>query len=240
MCIGLVESPRRRERSESGMAVSVAVHAAVIGLAWFATAGATGVLVRPLAVTVLPIYHDPSHQNTTSTSTHGGGPSQHVLVDRRIPSKIPPVKFGPIITEEPAESWDSLVAGPNDMGASHGTGTSAAPAPDAGVVFTTVDVTAEPDPRNPAPAYPEMLRSAGVQGSVSAQIVVDTSGRVIASTIAFVGGDNALFQQSVRRALEGGPLQARAGQRPRGARPHGAAVRVPPRALIAGRLGPGC
>jgi len=202
MCIGLVESARRRERSESGMAVSVAVHAAVIGLAWFATAGATGVLVRPPAVTVLPIYHDPSQQKTPSAPTHGGGPSRRVFVNRTIPLKVPPVPSGPITIREPVVSWDSLVAGPNDMGASHGTGTSAAPAPDAGAVFTTVDVTAEPDPRNPAPVYPEMLRSAGIQGSVSAQFVVDTSGRVIASTIAFVGGDNALFQQSVRRALE--------------------------------------
>lgn len=202
MCIGLVESARRRERSESGMVMSISVHAAVIGLAWYATAGASVVTVRPPVVTVLPIYHDPSHQKATSTSTHGGGPSPQVHVDRRIPSKIPPVKLGPFLTEEPAVSWDSLVAGPNDMGAAHGGGSSAVPTPDAGEVFKTVDVMAEPDPRNPRPAYPDMLRSAGVQGAVSAQFVVDTTGRVIASTIAFVDGDNALFQRSVRRALE--------------------------------------
>jgi protein TonB len=61
---------------------------------------------------------------------------------------------------------------------------------------------AEPDPRNPAPDYPSMLRNAGVEGSVSAQFVVDTTGRVLAASIAFAQGDNALFQRSVRRALE--------------------------------------
>lgn len=61
---------------------------------------------------------------------------------------------------------------------------------------------AVPDARNPAPVYPSMLRDAGIEGSVSAQFVVDTTGRVAASSIAFLGGGNALFQQSVRRVLE--------------------------------------
>ncbi|HEX6809597.1 MAG TPA: energy transducer TonB, partial [Gemmatimonadaceae bacterium] len=69
-------------------------------------------------------------------------------------------------------------------------------------VFRTVDVMAVPDARNPAPTYPSMLREAGIEGSISAQFVVDSTGRVAAPSITFLGGGNALFQQSVRRALE--------------------------------------
>lgn len=47
-----------------------------------------------------------------------------------------------------------------------------------------------------------MLREAGIEGSISAQFVVDSTGRVAASSITFLGGGNALFQQSVSRALE--------------------------------------
>lgn len=202
MSIGLMESARTRERDGRGMTVSVVVHAMVIGLAWYATTGATVAAVRPDAVVVMPPYHDPGLRSTTSTSTHGGGASPRRAAPS-IPWTFPPVKPGPITINEPLVSWDSLVAGPNDVRAGRGDGPATGPStPDDDGVFRTVDVMAEPDPRNPAPAYPDMLRSAGVEGSVSAQFVVDTTGRVVASSIAFAGGDNALFQRSVRRALE--------------------------------------
>lgn len=203
MSIGLVESARKPERDGRGMAMSVAVHAAVIGLAWYATAGATVIPVRPPRVVVIPTYRPPATPTTTTTTTRGGGSPSRPVFDPKIPDKIPPVVPGPINIDRPVVSWDSLVAGPNDMGPGRDAGPSTGTAaPDGNGVFRTVDVMAEPDPRNPAPVYPSMLRSAGVEGSVSAQFVVDTAGRVVASSIAFAQGDNTLFQRAVRRALE--------------------------------------
>ncbi|MGH7648816.1 MAG: energy transducer TonB [Gemmatimonadaceae bacterium] len=202
MSIGLMESARKAERDGRGMAMSVAVHATVIGLAWYATAGATAIAVRPPRVVVIPTYRQPETPTTTSTTTRGGGAPSRRVYDPRIPDKIPPVVPGPIVVDEPVVSWDSLVAGPNDMGPGRDAGPPTGATPDGDGIFRTVDVMAEPDPTNPAPDYPSMLRNAGVAGSVSAQFVVDTTGRVVASSIAFAQGDNALFQRSVRRALE--------------------------------------
>jgi hypothetical protein len=111
-----MESARKAERDGRGMAMSVAVHATVIGLAWYATAGATAIAVRPTRVVVMPAYRQPETPTTTSTTTRGGGAPSRRVYDPRIPDKIPPVVPGPIVVDEPVVSWDSLVAGPNDMG----------------------------------------------------------------------------------------------------------------------------
>lgn len=201
MSIGLMESARTRSRDGRGMAVSVAVHAMVIGLAWFATAGAAVVHVQPPNVVFIPPYRTPDNPVTTSTSHRGGGGARHAAPVATIPDKIPPVGSLPL-TIVPVVRWDSLVATSSDLGLSRGSGAATvATTHDAGGVYRTVDVMAEPDPRNPAPIYPTMLRSAGVEGSVSAQFVVDTTGRVVASSITFRDGDNAVFEQSVTRAL---------------------------------------
>ena len=54
-----------------------------------------------------------------------------------------------------------------------------------------------------APRYPETLRSAGVEGEVVAEFVVDTTGRVETATITFAKGAHPLFEQAVRQALRG-------------------------------------
>ncbi len=203
MSIGLMESARSRARDGRGMAVSVGVHALVIGLAWYATTGASVAAVRPHTTVVIPTFRPPAQPATPSTQPRGRGGATHQHFAPTFPTRIPPVRPGPITIDVPVMAWDSLVAGPNDMGVSHGARTSATtPTPDGHGVFRTVDEMAEPDSRNPPPVYPAMLRDAGVEGSVSAQFVVDSTGRVIASSIALPNGDNALFRQSVRRALE--------------------------------------
>jgi TonB family protein len=45
------------------------------------------------------------------------------------------------------------------------------------------------------------LKAAGVEGRVTAQFVVDTSGHVDASSIRIVASDDERFSTSVRRAL---------------------------------------
>ncbi|HEX3868504.1 MAG TPA: TonB family protein [Gemmatimonadaceae bacterium] len=56
-------------------------------------------------------------------------------------------------------------------------------------------------PGNPAPAYPDLLKSAGVAGEVLAQFVVDTAGHVDMSTIKMLKSTHALFSQAVRDVL---------------------------------------
>lgn len=55
---------------------------------------------------------------------------------------------------------------------------------------------------SPRPAYPPLLREAGVAGEVFAQFVVDTTGRVEASSLKVLRSTHELFTASVRAALE--------------------------------------
>jgi protein TonB len=56
-------------------------------------------------------------------------------------------------------------------------------------------------PGNLPPRYPDLLRSAGVEGTVYAQFVVDTLGRVERESIRFTRGGHSLFERAVVEAL---------------------------------------
>jgi periplasmic protein TonB len=56
-------------------------------------------------------------------------------------------------------------------------------------------------PNNPAPRYPDMLRSANVEGEVLAQFVVDTSGRADMSTFKVLKTTHDLFTNAVKSSL---------------------------------------
>ena len=53
----------------------------------------------------------------------------------------------------------------------------------------------------PLPAYPDLLRQAGIQGKVVLEAVVDTTGRVPAQSIAVVTATNPAFIAPARQAL---------------------------------------
>lgn len=57
------------------------------------------------------------------------------------------------------------------------------------------------DARSAAPMYPDSLRLAGIEGAVTAQFVVDTTGRVEAGTFVLLESSHGRFTQSVREAL---------------------------------------
>lgn len=66
-----------------------------------------------------------------------------------------------------------------------------------------VDWPATPVAGSGAPRYPAILRSAGVEGEVLAQFVVDESGRVRPETFKAVRKSHDLFEASIRSALPG-------------------------------------
>ncbi len=51
---------------------------------------------------------------------------------------------------------------------------------------------------NPLPTYPSMLESAGVEGEVLAQFVIDTLGKADMSTFKVLKSSNDLFTQSIK------------------------------------------
>lgn len=64
-----------------------------------------------------------------------------------------------------------------------------------------VDNPAAFDSRSGAPMYPDSLRNAGVEGTVTAQFVVDTTGRVDLTSFVLLESTHGRFTQSVREAL---------------------------------------
>jgi TonB family protein len=64
-----------------------------------------------------------------------------------------------------------------------------------------VEKAAEALPGNPAPRYPDMLRSANVEGEVLAQFVVDTTGRVDMNSFKVLKTTHDLFSNSVQASL---------------------------------------
>ena len=75
--------------------------------------------------------------------------------------------------------------------------------PLAGGIYTPdmVDRIVAPKPGNPAPRYPAMLLSAGVEQTLAVTFVVDTTGRVEEPTIAFPTTAHHLFIDAVKSAL---------------------------------------
>jgi TonB family protein len=64
-----------------------------------------------------------------------------------------------------------------------------------------VEKVAELAPGNAAPRYPDMLRSANIEGEVLAQFVVDTTGHVDMSSLKVLKTTHDLFTNSVKQSL---------------------------------------
>ena len=82
---------------------------------------------------------------------------------------------------------------------------AAAPAarPDSALRAFQVDTVAEPIPETLVPRYPRELRSREARGSVVAEFVVDTTGKVEPGTFRVISSDDSAFTASVRDLLPG-------------------------------------
>lgn len=115
-----------------------------------------------------------------------------------IPDVIPPIDFTKAITRD--DAWTGIGKPGGSPDGAIG-GVAAAPAPDGVFTRETVDRFVVMLPGSTGPAYPEMLRAAGVEGSVLAQFVVDTSGRADVATLRILQSDHALFSDAVKSVL---------------------------------------
>ena len=84
-----------------------------------------------------------------------------------------------------------------------GRGKSAEPAarPDNALFEYEVEKPVSQAPNSAVPAYPDILRQAGVEGSAIVSFVVDTTGRVDLTTFKVVHSTHELFSTAVRNAL---------------------------------------
>ncbi len=213
----LIESARARERRRGGVVLSVVAHAALVALAIVATTrtGRTNEIAAPLPDIVYRTMPDdvrPADRGGPSSGGDGrsaertpttGGPT--VDVPTTIPDRIPDLDVDVgrdigRITRTP-----DVGLGRSSVGGRDGLGGGGAPGggPGADGVWSAhvVEVPAAPHADNPVPSYPDLLRTAGAAGQVTAEFVVDSTGRVRPGTLRIVASTHELFAVSVRRTI---------------------------------------
>ena len=116
-----------------------------------------------------------------------------------IPNVIPDIDLSKKVTDE-ADFSGKGVAGGIAKGVEGGKGP--VPQGDQPYFDFQVEKPVVMAPGAPGPQYPDMLRTAGIEGTVLAQFVVDTTGRAEMSTFKVLKSDNDLFSNAVKNALQ--------------------------------------
>lgn len=206
----LLESKSHRTRRTGGSLVSIGLHVGIVGALIAATANAT---VRTpndpgeTRITFQPTPPPPAAPQTRASSapaservfTNGapalGAPALDMPVD--IPTGIPPIDLTRGVTNP--DDFRSGVRGV-DTGIPGGSATAL---PASGYFIEgQVEKPAATLPGTVGPAFPDLLRTAGVEGQVLAEFVVDSSGFARMETFRVLKSDHDLFTSAVRRSLE--------------------------------------
>lgn len=195
----LLESRSRSERLTGGAIASLTAHSAIIAIAVLATAqGRLHSSTSPEVVHTVyfpPRRLVPTTQSRPDQGKTGGGqlpaPIDMKRIDLELPSidvssaPMAPVDF-PSFPKEGSKGLDR-----NATGSSTG-----APFQADRVEKQVAFIQGSASPR-----YPDVLRSSGVEGQVTALFVVDSNGRVETDSVRFLRSDNRLFDDAVRAAL---------------------------------------
>jgi periplasmic protein TonB len=199
--IKLPESAPERKRSFGGTAVSTMLHMSLIGGAVLGThriqpdmpgpPSQVNVIYQPPPAPRPPLPSLPPA--TVQIPTLLAPPELPPTVDlSRVPDGIPPA-----LTRIGTTSLESFATTPRPVD----TGVSAAPSNEP-FFESAVEKPVVPLPNNPAPVYPRVLAAAGSEGTVHAQFVVDTTGRIEEASIRILGEPNPLFARAVREAMK--------------------------------------
>jgi protein TonB len=203
----LLESRAGQQRRSAGATLSIVVHVAVIGAAVVGTAQGTTAPIAPVKVVTVriappkprEIHRETKPRSTPDVSTL---PSTNVVIRHIETPTIVPKDLPPIDLTH-GSTADSIVIG--GSGSDHVgsiadlyNGESANDNRD----WDAREVLMHAVTRTP-PRYPEALRSAGVDGRVLVQFMVDTTGRVDMAHVRILESTHELFTRAVRDALAG-------------------------------------
>jgi protein TonB len=202
----LLESRAARTRRTGGSLASIVMHAGVVAALVIASANASipesaepepTERLRLTRVETPPPPPVPAPAQVYQNAPVAKG-FQVVVPPIDIPVGVPPIDLSAAVTNADDFTGRGL---PN--GRASGTGTTASSLLPEGGVFTErqVERPVMLVPGAAGPAYPDVLRSAGVEGVVLAQFVVDSTGRADLSTVHALNSDHALFTAAVRTAL---------------------------------------
>jgi periplasmic protein TonB len=203
----LIESKRKKKGSPGTTVFSIGLHAGLIGLAVWATANAAIQSEKPKAekIEFVQVKKDeppppkkdvppPPPKDVTVAPPPPKG-FQVLQAPPIVPVKIPDIDLSKKVTNE-ADFSGRGVAGGVAKGVVGGTG----PVSDTQTYFEyQVEKAAAMASGSAQPSYPETLRSAGIEGEVDAQFVVDTTGR--GTDLKIIKATNELFASAVKSAF---------------------------------------
>ncbi len=204
----LLESRAARSRRAVGSLASIVMHAGVVAALVIVSANAAvpePEVAQPterLRITTIETPPPPPPPVDAPAPVYQNAPVpkgfQMVVPPVDIPIGIPPIDL-----TAPVTNADDFTGRDLHNGRVDGTGTIAAPLLPSDGVYSLLQVERPVvlAPGATGPAYPDVLRAAGVEGVVLAQFVVDSTGRADVNTFKALTSDHALFTSAVRSAL---------------------------------------
>jgi protein TonB len=196
----LLESKAKKQKSPGGIVVSAIFHVLVIFLAIQATLNAGQKKEkREEKVDFVEVKKDepPPPKEKPPEVVVAPPPKgfQTLTAPVNIPDVLPDIDLTKKVTNE-ADFTGKGQAGGRDKGI------VGAPPSDNQTYFEyQVEKPVMPVPGSPAPRYPDILKSAGVEGEVVVTFVVDTTGRADQASLKILKSTHELFAAAVRTAL---------------------------------------
>ena len=206
----LLESKAKKQKRFGGTLTSVIIHAAgvIFLVVVTANAGIKNEKVKEEKVDFVEVKKDepkppepekpPPPPDAVVTPPPPKG-FQVLSAPVEIPNVIPDIDLSKKVTDE-ADFSGKGVAGGVAKGVEGGKGP--VPQGDQPYFDFQVEKPVVMAPGSQGPSYPDMLRSAGIEGQVLAQFVVDTTGKADMSTFKALKSDNDLFTTAVKNALQ--------------------------------------
>lgn len=206
----LIESRAVASRRTGSSVLSLVMHAGIVAVLVSLTArGVTPTREEPREVAVqmtalpeppaptpvTPPAGSPQVFTASAPPALGAPPLVAPVV---VPNTLPPIDFS-----RPVTNADDFATGRRGVSAAQGGvegGSGVLPA--SGYFFEgQVEKPAMALPGQAGPAYPDVLRSAGLEGQVLAQFVVDSTGRALLDSYTALHSDHPLFTAAVKTAL---------------------------------------
>ena len=205
----LIESKAKKQKRAGGVLFSAVLHAVLITGAIYGTLQAKNAIDKPKAEKV-EFVEMKKKDEPPPPKEEPKPPPPDVVVKApppkgfqvltapiKIPDVLPDIDLSKHVTNEDDFSGKG-VAGGIAKGVVGGT---PQPVSDQPYFEFQVEKQVAAMPGNPGPRYPDMLRSANVEGEVLAQFVVDTTGRAEMNTFKVLKSSHDLFTNSVKSAL---------------------------------------
>lgn len=196
----LLESKPQKQRSISSTFMSLVMHTVLIALAVQATLQATQEKEKiEEKVSFVEVKKDepPPPKPPPQEAPPPPQSFQVLTAPVNIPNVLPDIDLTAKLTNE------SDFSGKGVQAAKAATGPMAKPEGDQPYFEFMVEKPVTEASNTQRPRYPDILKSAGVEGEVLAQFVVDTTGHVEINTFKVLKTSHELFAAAVRSALPG-------------------------------------